>query len=112
MSNDVRILLPVMVAIMLAKWVADAATHSLYHGLMEVKCVPFLPREVSPGPRLPALLPPLLPSLRLRRCLCLPVPVGRQALHARVRAASAVSSRLLAACLAGARGRVAVAQKS
>ena len=47
MSNDVRILLPVMVAIMLAKWVADAATHSLYHGLMEVKCVPFLPREVS-----------------------------------------------------------------
>lgn len=45
MSNDVRILLPVMVAIMLAKWVADAATHSLYHGLMEVKCMPFLPRD-------------------------------------------------------------------
>ena len=32
MSNDVRILLPAMVAIMLAKWVADAASHSLYHG--------------------------------------------------------------------------------
>ena len=45
MSNDVRILLPAMVAIMLAKWVADAASHSLYHGLLEVKCVPFLPRE-------------------------------------------------------------------
>lgn len=47
MSNDVRILLPVMVAIMLAKFVADAATHSLYHGLLEVKCVPFLPKDVS-----------------------------------------------------------------
>jgi chloride channel 7 len=45
MSNDVRILLPAMVAIMLAKWVADAASHSLYHGLLEVKCVPFLPKE-------------------------------------------------------------------
>lgn len=45
MSNDVRILLPAMVAIMLAKTVADAATHSLYHGLLEVKCVPFLPKD-------------------------------------------------------------------
>ncbi|EFN56864.1 hypothetical protein CHLNCDRAFT_144489 [Chlorella variabilis] len=45
MSNDVRILLPTMVAIMLAKFVADSATHSLYHGLLEVKCVPFLPKE-------------------------------------------------------------------
>ena len=25
----------------------DAATHSLYHGLLEVKCVPFLPKVVS-----------------------------------------------------------------
>jgi len=49
MSNDVRILLPAMVAIMLAKWVADAGSHSLYHGLLEVKCVPFLPREPSSG---------------------------------------------------------------
>lgn len=45
MSNDVRILLPAMVAIMLAKWVADAGSHPLYHGLLEVKCVPFLPKE-------------------------------------------------------------------
>lgn len=28
-----------------AKWVADAVTHSLYHGLLEVKCVPFLASE-------------------------------------------------------------------
>ena len=40
MSNDVRILLPAMVAIMLAKWVADAGCHSLYHGLMEISCIP------------------------------------------------------------------------
>ena len=42
-SNDVRMLLPLLVAILTAKWVADAATHSLYHGLLEVKCIPWLP---------------------------------------------------------------------
>lgn len=36
-------LLPLLVGIMVAKWVADAATHSLYHGLLEVKCIPWLP---------------------------------------------------------------------
>jgi chloride channel 7 len=41
-SDDVHMLLPVLVAIMVAKWVADAATHSLYHALLEVKCTPFL----------------------------------------------------------------------
>uniref|UniRef100_A0A1D2A2N7 Chloride channel protein n=1 Tax=Auxenochlorella protothecoides TaxID=3075 RepID=A0A1D2A2N7_AUXPR len=43
-SNDVRILLPLMVAIMVAKWVADLGSHPLYHGLLEVKCIPFLPK--------------------------------------------------------------------
>ncbi|MEW5318605.1 MAG: hypothetical protein WDW38_009815 [Sanguina aurantia] len=48
MSSDVHMLLPVLVAIMVAKWVADAVTHSLYHGMLEVKCVPFLrPEPVS-----------------------------------------------------------------
>ncbi len=36
-SSDVHMLLPVLVAVMVAKWVADAATHSLYHGLLEVR---------------------------------------------------------------------------
>jgi hypothetical protein len=44
-SDDVHMLLPVLVAIMVAKWVADAATHSIYHALLEVKCVPFLVHE-------------------------------------------------------------------
>lgn len=44
-SDDVHMLLPVLVAIMVAKWVADAATHSIYHTLLEVKCVPFLVHE-------------------------------------------------------------------
>ncbi len=35
-SNDVRMLLPLLVGVLAAKWVADAATHSLYHGLLEV----------------------------------------------------------------------------
>jgi hypothetical protein len=47
-SDDVHMLLPVLIGIMVAKWVADAVTHSLYHALLEVKCVPFLsPEPVS-----------------------------------------------------------------
>lgn len=72
MSNDVRILLPVMVAIMIAKFVADAATHSLYHGLLEVKCVPFLPKDVS-GSFLPTAASALLVAPRpAGRALCGP----------------------------------------
>ena len=32
-----RMLLPILVGILVAKWVADAATHSLYHGLLEAR---------------------------------------------------------------------------
>ena len=48
-SNDVRMLLPLLVGILAAKWVADAATHSLYHGLLEVcPCskIPFILRSL------------------------------------------------------------------
>ena len=41
-SNDVRMVLPLLVAIIMAKWVADAVSHSLYHSILEVKCVPIL----------------------------------------------------------------------
>ena len=44
-SSDVRMLLPLLVGIMVAKWVADALTHPLYHGLLEIKCIPFLSSE-------------------------------------------------------------------
>mmetsp|Transcript_13128 Transcript_13128/g.35103 ORF Transcript_13128/g.35103 Transcript_13128/m.35103 type:complete len:785 (-) Transcript_13128:79-2433(-) len=44
-SSDVHMLLPVLVATMTAKWIADAVTHSLYHSLLDFKCVPFLPPE-------------------------------------------------------------------
>lgn len=36
-----------MLAIMVAKWVADFATHSLYHATLEIKCVPFLDANLS-----------------------------------------------------------------
>ena len=49
-SNDVRMLLPLLVGILVAKWVADAVTHSLYHALLEVACVPWLP----PAPAAPS----------------------------------------------------------
>jgi hypothetical protein len=44
-SNEVRFILPILISILVAKSVADAMTHDLYHGLLEVKCVPFLPPE-------------------------------------------------------------------
>lgn len=45
LTNDVQILLPVMVAVMVAKWVGDFFTHPVYHALMEMKCIPFLDPE-------------------------------------------------------------------
>jgi len=46
-TNDVHMLLPIMVAIITSKWVADNTTHSLYHALIEAKCLPFLNPEVT-----------------------------------------------------------------
>lgn len=47
-SDDVHMLLPILIATLVAKWVADACTHSLYHSLLQIKCVPFLsPEPVS-----------------------------------------------------------------
>jgi len=47
LSNDIRLLPPILVAILIAKTMADMCTHSLYHGLMEVKCMPFLPDDAN-----------------------------------------------------------------
>jgi chloride channel 7 len=55
-SNDIRLLPPVLVAILIAKTLADMCTHPLYHGLMEVKCVPFLPGDANASVS-PDLLP-------------------------------------------------------
>ena len=35
-----------MLGIMVAKWVADYMTHSLYHALLELKCMPFLENQL------------------------------------------------------------------
>jgi len=45
LSNDIEFLLPIMLAVMIAKSLADLTTHSLYHALLEVRCVPFLDRD-------------------------------------------------------------------
>ncbi|XP_013403924.1 chloride channel protein C [Lingula anatina] len=44
-TNDIQFLLPIMVGIMVAKWVGDFVTHPLYHALLELKCIPFLNTE-------------------------------------------------------------------
>jgi len=45
MTNDVAFLLPLMVAVMIAKWIGDYITHPLYHSLLELYCIPFLDSE-------------------------------------------------------------------
>ncbi|KAL3858585.1 hypothetical protein ACJMK2_008857 [Sinanodonta woodiana] len=54
LTNDVQVLLPVMVSVMVAKWVGDFVTHPVYHAQMEVKCIPFLDQDpkVSVGGKL------------------------------------------------------------
>jgi chloride channel 7 len=55
MTNEVHFLLPLLIAIMVAKWVADALEHALYHSLLEFKNVPFLPSEPFGGATLDML---------------------------------------------------------
>lgn len=45
-SNDIHMLLVMMSTIMVAKWIADYYTHSLYHSLIELKCMPFINDEI------------------------------------------------------------------
>jgi len=44
-TNDVAFLLPIIVAIMVAKWVGDYMSHPLYHSQLELKCIPYLDSE-------------------------------------------------------------------
>ncbi|KAL8619446.1 hypothetical protein ACOMHN_011797 [Nucella lapillus] len=42
LTNDVQVLLPVMVSVMVSKWVGDFFTHPIFHAQLEMKCIPFL----------------------------------------------------------------------
>ena len=55
MTNEVHFMLPLLIAIMVAKWVADALEHALYHSLLEFKNVPFLPAAPFGGATLEML---------------------------------------------------------
>ncbi|XP_077983366.1 chloride channel protein C-like [Glandiceps talaboti] len=44
-TNDIQFLLPIMVAIVVSKWVGDFFTHPIYHSILEFKCIPFLDHE-------------------------------------------------------------------
>ena len=46
-TNDVRLLLPIMISVMVAKLVADRITHPLYHALIHFKRIPFLSPELE-----------------------------------------------------------------
>lgn len=45
LTNDVQFLLPIMVSIMVSKWLGDFFTHPICHSLLELKCIPFLRAE-------------------------------------------------------------------
>lgn len=55
MTNEVHFLLPLLMAIMVAKWIADALEHALYHSLLETKNIPFLPAAPFGGSTLEML---------------------------------------------------------
>ena len=46
-TNDIQFLLLIIVTIMFAKWTGDYFTHSLYHELLELKHIPYLPEDVN-----------------------------------------------------------------
>ena len=46
-SAELHFLLPIMIAVMVAKWVGSALSPSLYHALLDIKCVPMLDLERS-----------------------------------------------------------------
>ena len=47
LTNDVHMLLPLQLSILVAKWIADYSTHSLYHAQIEQKCIPFLDFNIN-----------------------------------------------------------------
>jgi chloride channel 7 len=55
MTNEVHFLLPLLMAIMVAKWIADSLEHALYHSLLETKNIPFLPAAPFGGATLEML---------------------------------------------------------
>ena len=78
MTNEVHFLLPLLIAIMVAKWVADALEHALYHSLLEFKNVPFLPSEPFGGTTLDMLAVrdimcqgPVICVKEVRQCACM-----------------------------------------
>ncbi len=59
------------------QWVGDAATHSLYHGQLAVKCVPWLPEEPAAAvdlDLLPVRAVMHAPVVTLRVQSCPPLP--------------------------------------
>ncbi len=65
-------ILPIMVASTVAKWVADRLAPPLYHALLDIKCVPFLPGE-PPSEFLPGLF--TINDVMRRDPICLPLCV-------------------------------------
>eukprot|EP01012_Entosiphon_sulcatum_P013207 TRINITY_DN1847_c0_g1_i1.p1 TRINITY_DN1847_c0_g1~~TRINITY_DN1847_c0_g1_i1.p1 ORF type:complete len:848 (-),score=140.93 TRINITY_DN1847_c0_g1_i1:21-2564(-) len=65
MSGDVHHLFALMLSVQVAKWVGDHFTHSLYHRLLSMKCIPFLDPEMH--------LPSTMHTLTVSAIMAVPV---------------------------------------
>ena len=52
LSNELLFLPPMMLSIIVAKWIADYKTHSLYHSLIHQLHMPFLDSEIARAPHM------------------------------------------------------------
>ena len=73
-TNDIRFLLPIMTSILVSKLAADQLTHSLYHALLELKCIPFIGGAPPPSESSLDLHP--VSTIMMRRPCCLPLKHG------------------------------------
>eukprot|EP01060_Flectonema_neradi_P012884 TRINITY_DN19677_c0_g1_i1.p1 TRINITY_DN19677_c0_g1~~TRINITY_DN19677_c0_g1_i1.p1 ORF type:complete len:889 (+),score=106.48 TRINITY_DN19677_c0_g1_i1:172-2838(+) len=52
LSNELLFLPPMMISILVAKWIADYKTHSLYHSLIHQLHMPYLDSEIARAPHM------------------------------------------------------------
>ncbi|CAD5117652.1 DgyrCDS6405 [Dimorphilus gyrociliatus] len=66
-TNDVTMLLPIMFAVITARSTGNLLTHSLYHAILELKCIPFLDED-PPSSR---LVEPRIEEIMSKPAICI-----------------------------------------
>ncbi|CAD5117650.1 DgyrCDS6403 [Dimorphilus gyrociliatus] len=66
-TNDVTMLLPIMFAVIMARSTGNLLTHSLYHAILELKCISFLDED-PPSSR---LVEPRIEEIMSKPAICI-----------------------------------------